>query len=112
MSARFGVAGNSDTFQNTVSKSSVDAPKWLASIGLDCYEYQCGKGVHVGEKTARELGRRASESGITRLSTPPTLLTLPTPTRSPCARTSATSPLPLRRHCGLEPSASSSTPAR
>ena len=36
MSARFGVAGNSDTFTRTVSRASADAPAWLRSIGLDC----------------------------------------------------------------------------
>ena len=35
MSAAFGPAGNSDSFTK-VSKSSVDAPKWLREIGLDC----------------------------------------------------------------------------
>ncbi|MBQ3090570.1 MAG: TIM barrel protein [Oscillospiraceae bacterium] len=64
MSVKFGVAGNSDTFTRTVSKSSVDAPGWLRSIGLDCYEYQCGKGVRVGQATARELGEKAAEAGI------------------------------------------------
>lgn len=64
MPALFGVAGNSDTFTQTVSKASADAPKWLRSIGLDAYEYQCGKGVHVGEETARSVGRNAAEAGI------------------------------------------------
>ena len=64
MSAIFGVAGNSDTFTNTVGKTSAKAPAWLRSIGLDAYEYQCGKGVHVGEATAREIGRNAAEAGI------------------------------------------------
>lgn len=61
----FGTAGNSDTFTNTVSKSSAKAPAWLKSIGLDAYEYQCGKGVHVGEGTAREVGLNARQAGIT-----------------------------------------------
>ena len=64
MSALFGVAGNSDTFTSTVSKSSAKAPAWLKSIGLDAYEYQCGKGVHVGEATAREVGLNARAAGI------------------------------------------------
>lgn len=64
MGAIFGVAGNSDTFTATVSKSSAKAPAWLKRIGLDAYEYQCGKGVHVGEETAREIGRNAQASGI------------------------------------------------
>ena len=64
MGALFGVAGNSDAFTATVSKSSAKAPAWLKSIGLDAYEYQCGKGVHVGEATAREVGLNAQQAGI------------------------------------------------
>ncbi|MBM6925711.1 TIM barrel protein [Pseudoflavonifractor phocaeensis] len=61
MSARFGPAGNADSFPY---KSSVEAPKWLAGLGLDCYEYQCGKGVNVGEDTARKVGAAAKEANI------------------------------------------------
>ena len=61
MSARFGPAGNAESFPY---KSSVDAPRWLAQLGLDCYEYQCGKGVNVGEETARKVGAAAREAGI------------------------------------------------
>ena len=61
MSAIFGPAGNAENFPY---KSSADAPKWLKEIGLDCYEYQCGKGVHVGEETARKVGLAAKEHGI------------------------------------------------
>ena len=63
MSAKFGPAGNSDSFSK-VHKSSLAAPKWIADFGLDCYEYQCGKGVHVGEDTARKVGQAAAEQGI------------------------------------------------
>lgn len=65
MSVLFGVAGNSDTFTKTVSKASADAPAWLHVIGLDAYEYQCGKGVRVGEATARQIGENAAQAGIT-----------------------------------------------
>jgi len=61
MPAKFGPAGNADAFPY---KSSVAAPGWIASLGLDCYEYQCGKGVNVGEATARKLGDAAREAGI------------------------------------------------
>lgn len=64
MGALFGVAGNSDTFLRTVSKASADAPAWLRSLGLDCYEYQCGRGVRVGEETARQTGANARAAGI------------------------------------------------
>ena len=56
MSAIFGPAGNAESFPY---KSSVDAPRWLAELGLDCYEYQCGKGVNVREETARNIGAAA-----------------------------------------------------
>lgn len=61
MSARFGPAGNAEDFPY---RSSAQAPGWLHELGLDCYEYQCGKGVHVGAETAQELGRAAEEYGI------------------------------------------------
>ena len=61
MSAIFGPAGNAENFPY---KSSADAPKWLKELGLDCYEYQCGKGVHVGEEAARKIGQTAAEHGI------------------------------------------------
>lgn len=59
MSAKFGPAGNAESFPY---KSSVDAPRWLSELGLDAYEYQCGKGVNVGEETARKLGAAAANS--------------------------------------------------
>ena len=64
MRAKFGPAGNCDSFSR-VHRSSLAAPKWIAGFGLDCYEYQCGKGVHVGEETARKLGENAAAAGIT-----------------------------------------------
>ena len=63
MSARFGPAGNSDSFSR-VHRSSLAAPGWIAERGLDCYEYQCGKGVHVGEDTARKVGENAVRARI------------------------------------------------
>ncbi|MGI5963409.1 MAG: TIM barrel protein [Lawsonibacter sp.] len=63
MSAQFGPAGNSESFAK-VSKRSIDAPKWVKEFGLDCYEYQCGKGVHVGRETAEKLGEKAQEAGV------------------------------------------------
>ena len=61
MRARFGPAGNSDDFPY---RSSAQAPGWLAEMGLECYEYQCGKGVNVGEDTARKIGAAARAHGI------------------------------------------------
>ena len=61
MSAKFGPAGNAESFPY---KSSVDAPRWLSTLGLDAYEYQCGKGVNVGEETARKLGAAAAANSV------------------------------------------------
>ena len=62
MSAKFGPAGNSESFPY---QSSLEAPAWLAKMGLDLYEYQCGRGVHVGEETARKLKEKAQQANIT-----------------------------------------------
>lgn len=64
MSAKFGPAGNCESFLK-VHKSSLDAPGWIAAFGLDHYEYQCGKGVHIREDTARKLGEKAAQARIT-----------------------------------------------
>lgn len=61
---RFGSAGNPDSFYSRGFKSSLDMPRYLAQLGLDAYEYQCGRGVTIGEQTARRLGEAAREHGI------------------------------------------------
>ena len=53
---RFGPAGQADNYPG---KGSADYPAWLAERGLDAFEYQCGKGVHVGE-AARAHGVQLS----------------------------------------------------
>ena len=61
MNARFGPAGQAENYRG---KSSVQYPAWLAERGLDAFEYQCGKGVNVGEETARAVGEAAQKSGV------------------------------------------------
>lgn len=63
MSAKFGPAGNSDSF-SAKYKSSSDAPLFLREMGLDCYEYQCGRGVRVSDKSAEELRLKAQQNDI------------------------------------------------
>ncbi len=60
MSAKFGPAGNSDSF-SAKYKSSSDAPVFLKEMGLDCYEYQCGRGVRVSDKAAEAIRSKAEE---------------------------------------------------
>ncbi|WAM37205.1 TIM barrel protein [Caldicellulosiruptor acetigenus] len=61
---RFGPAGNSQSFYDAGYKSSVDAPKWLKSIGLSAYEYQCNKGVNISKEKARQIGQEAQKYNI------------------------------------------------
>ena len=64
MSDIFGPAGTSIDFKKLGYKNSLDIPKFTKSYGLDTFEYQCGRGVNIGEEKARELGRLANEEGI------------------------------------------------
>ena len=64
MSAYFGPAGNSESFAAMKFKGTLDVPKYIEAMGLDAYEYQCGRGVNIGEDKAIELGRLAAEKGI------------------------------------------------
>lgn len=63
MSALFGPAGNSESFSKKY-KSSIDAPQFIKELGIDAYEYQCGKGVRVSDKTASALRENAEKFGI------------------------------------------------
>ncbi len=65
MAAKFGPAGNSKSFSQMGYKSSLDVPEYIEKMGLDVFEYQCGRGVNIGEEKARQLGAAAAEKGIT-----------------------------------------------
>ena len=63
MKVLFGPAGNCDSFSK-IYKSSKDAPKWLSKLGLSAYEYQCGRGVNIGEVSAKAIGAEAKANNI------------------------------------------------
>lgn len=84
MSAKFGPAGNAMDFPY---KSSADAPRWMKELGLDCYEYQCGKGIHVGEETARLVGQNAAACGISLSLHAPYFINLANPDPDSLAKT-------------------------
>lgn len=65
MSAIFGPAGTSDSFSRMGYKNSLQVPEYLVKMGLDAFEYQCGRGVNIGEEKAIKLGQLAKEKGIT-----------------------------------------------
>lgn len=61
---KFGPAGTSDSFTAMGYKSSLDVPEYIIKMGLDCFEYQCGRGVNIGEEKAKSLGRLAADAGV------------------------------------------------
>ena len=65
MAAKFGPAGNSNSFKEMGYKHSLEVPEYLEKMGLDAFEYQCGRGVNIGLDKASALGEKAREKGIT-----------------------------------------------
>jgi len=65
MSAIFGPAGNSNSFTEMGYKHSLQVPDYLEKMGLNAFEYQCGRGVNIGLDKAMQLGKLAKEKGIT-----------------------------------------------
>ena len=65
MSAKFGPAGNSVSFTEMGYKSSLQVPEYIVKMGLDAFEYQCGRGVKITEAKATELGKIAAKNGVT-----------------------------------------------
>ena len=65
MSALFGPAGNSESFAAKGYKHSLEVPKYLVEMGLDAFEYQCGRGVNIGLDKAELFGKKCNEKSIT-----------------------------------------------
>ena len=64
MSALFGPGGNSLSFYASGKKSTVEAPLWVKNFGLDCYEYQAGKGLFGSDETFKKIGEEAKKNNI------------------------------------------------
>lgn len=64
MDAKFGPAGNSLSFSKMGYKNNTDIPKYVKAMGLNAYEYQCGRGVHISDEAAVRLGELAKNEGI------------------------------------------------
>ena len=64
MAAYFGPGGNSDAFRVAGFKSTVDAPRWVKSIGLDAYEYEAGNGLSASPSILSEIGREAALNNV------------------------------------------------
>lgn len=61
---RFGTAGCPEDFYSEGHKSALEIPAWLAERGLDAFEYQCGRGVHISSESAKRLGDEARRYNV------------------------------------------------
>lgn len=64
MKVKFGPAGQCGKAKELKIKSTLQYLDYLDQIGLSAFEYSCGRGVNIGEKTARQLGEKAKKLGI------------------------------------------------
>lgn len=64
MYSKFGTAGCCDSFYESGHKSALEMPQWLSGHGLECFEYQCGRGVKISDDAAKILGESARKNGI------------------------------------------------
>ncbi|MDL2252512.1 TIM barrel protein [Ruminococcaceae bacterium OttesenSCG-928-I18] len=62
---RFGPAGLSESYWQKGYKNALGAVEDTLSRGLEAFEYQCGHGVRVAEKTAETLKEQADAGGLT-----------------------------------------------
>ena len=60
----FGTAGASESFKAMGYKSSAQVPQYTAAMGLDAFEYQCGRGVRLGQELAKTIRAGAEARGI------------------------------------------------
>lgn len=63
MAISFGPGGNSLSFGKR--KFPEELPEYLAGLGLNGYEIECGRGVRIAAKTTELLPKLAKEHGIT-----------------------------------------------
>ena len=56
---KFGPAGNSDAFYEAGYKHTYQGMAWLQEMGLNAYEYSCGRGVRLKEETAEKIRQEA-----------------------------------------------------
>ena len=61
---RFGTAGTSDSFAAQGYKTSLEVPEYTAKMGLNAFEYQCGRGVRLGLDKAARMAALAAERDI------------------------------------------------
>lgn len=65
MSIKFGPAGTAESFKTLGYKKTLQLGEYLNRFDLTHFEYQCGRGVHIGTESAIEFGNMMKQHGIT-----------------------------------------------
>ena len=65
MGARFGPSGTPNSFGEQGYKKTIQVPEYVQKMGLNHFEYQCGRGVRIKQEAAEAFGQAAKEHGIT-----------------------------------------------
>ena len=60
----FGPAGTAESFATMGYKKTTQIPEYLEKMGLNAFEYQCGRGVRVNPATAASLKRDFAEKNL------------------------------------------------
>jgi len=61
---KFGPSGNCQMFYDSGHKDSIEAPKWLNSLGLTAYEYSFTLGRFASEERAKAIKEQAEQNNI------------------------------------------------
>lgn len=64
LKAHFGPAGSDESYAAMGYKKTEQIPEFLEKMGLNAFEYQCGRGVRINEKNMLKLGELAAQKGI------------------------------------------------
>lgn len=60
---KFGPSGTCADFSAAGHAHTIEVPAWLKEHDLDCFEYSFGRGVRIGESSARAIGAEFAASG-------------------------------------------------
>ena len=61
---RFGPAGSPESFTAMGYKKTIQMPEYVQRMGLNAFEYQCGRGVRITTPAAEALGTEFARRGI------------------------------------------------
>jgi len=61
---RFGPSGNDISFYEQGFKSTIQAPEWVAGMGLSAFEYSFGRGIRMSDATAKAIGDEAAKHRV------------------------------------------------